>query len=152
MWKVKIHHLVIDEDFKKISKKDRSIIIKTIYKKLGSSPEEYGSPLRHVLKGYWKLKISDYRVIYRIEKKEVKVACPANKINNLIELVEYRISNGCQDVTSSLGIQHMPNYYALMLDADGAMFFWVRWDGVESITFADRWDAYRSAKADSVMV
>lgn len=73
MWKIKIHHLVRDEDFKKISKKDQSIILKTIYKKLGTSPEKYGAPLWHNLKGYWKLKISDYRVIYKIEKKEIKI-------------------------------------------------------------------------------
>jgi len=73
MWKIKVHRLVVHEDFKKINKKDRSIILKTIYKKLRTSPQEYGSPLRHELKGYWKLKISDYRVIYKIEKEEVKV-------------------------------------------------------------------------------
>ena len=73
MWKIKIHHLVRDEDFKKISKKDQSIILKTIYKKLGTSPEKYSAPLRHNLKGYWKLKISGYRVIYKIEKKEIKI-------------------------------------------------------------------------------
>jgi len=73
MWKIKIHHLVCDENFKKISKKDQSIILKTIYKKLGTSPKKYGAPLLHNLKGYWKLKISDYRVIYKIEKKEIKI-------------------------------------------------------------------------------
>jgi len=39
----------------------------------GIPQQEYGSPLRYKLKGYWKLKISDYRVIYKIEKEEIKV-------------------------------------------------------------------------------
>lgn len=73
MWQIKIHRLVVDEDFKKISKKDRATILKTIYKKLSSDPERYGSPLRSELKGYWKIKISHYRIIYRIEKTAVKV-------------------------------------------------------------------------------
>ncbi len=73
MWKIKVHHLVVQEDFKKIDRKDRSIILKTIYKKLGTYPQEYGAPLRHGLKGYWKLKISDYRVVYKIEKEEIRV-------------------------------------------------------------------------------
>ena len=73
MWQIKIHHLVLDEDFKKINKHDRSVIIKTIYKKLSIAPEEYGSPLRSELKGYWKLKISHYRVVYKIEKETIKV-------------------------------------------------------------------------------
>jgi len=73
MWKIKIHLLVIEEDLKKITKKDRSIILKTIHKKLSVSPEEYGSQLLGPLKGYWKLKISHYRFVYKIEKKQIKV-------------------------------------------------------------------------------
>ena len=73
MWKVSIHRLVIDEDFKHISRHDQSIILRTIRKKLSTAPDRYGSPLRHDLKGFRKLKISDYRVVYKIEQKEIKV-------------------------------------------------------------------------------
>ncbi|MBU2437300.1 MAG: type II toxin-antitoxin system mRNA interferase toxin, RelE/StbE family [Candidatus Omnitrophica bacterium] len=73
MWQIKIHHLVVDEDFKKINKHDQSIILKTIYKKLSVSPEKYGFPLRSELKGYRKLKISHYRAVYSIEKNTIKV-------------------------------------------------------------------------------
>jgi mRNA interferase RelE/StbE len=73
MWKINIHRLVVDEDFKYISKHDQSVILKTIRKKLSTAPEQYGSPLRHNLKRFRKLKISDYRVIYKIGKKEIKV-------------------------------------------------------------------------------
>ena len=73
MWTVKIHRLVIDEDFKKIIFHDQSIILRTIRKKLGTAPEKYGAPLRHDLKGFRKLKISDYRIIYKVEKDKVKV-------------------------------------------------------------------------------
>lgn len=73
MWQVKVHRLVIEEDFRKIPEKKRSEILKTIFKKLGTNPEQFGAPLRHELKGFRKLRIGDYRVIYRIEKKEVRV-------------------------------------------------------------------------------
>ena len=73
MWKIKIHNLVTSDDFKRINKRDQNVILKTIYKKLSVSPEKYGSLLRSELKGYRKLKISHFRVIYRIEKKEIKV-------------------------------------------------------------------------------
>jgi mRNA interferase RelE/StbE len=73
MWKIKIHHLVLEEDFRKINKHDQSIILKTIYKKLSIKPEKYGTPLRNKLKGYWKLKISHYRAVYHIEKKSIQV-------------------------------------------------------------------------------
>jgi mRNA-degrading endonuclease RelE of RelBE toxin-antitoxin system len=36
-------------------------------------PEGYGEGLKHGLKGFWKLKISHYRVIYRIDKGTVQV-------------------------------------------------------------------------------
>ncbi len=73
MWQVEIHPLVFEEDFKKISKSDQSRIIKSIYKKLTISPLEYGKPLIGTLKGYWRLRVEDFRVIYRVEKEEIKV-------------------------------------------------------------------------------
>ncbi len=73
MWKIKIHRLVVEEDLKKINKKNRSIILKTIYKKFTVAPKKYGSPVRNPSKGYWKLRISHHRVIYRIEKSTIKV-------------------------------------------------------------------------------
>ena len=32
---------------------------------------QYGEPLRKTLKGYWKLRVGDYRVVYKVEGKEV---------------------------------------------------------------------------------
>jgi len=73
MWQIKIHKLVVNKDLKKIPAHEAKLIIKTIYKKLSLSPEKYGEPLRHLLKGYRKLKISHYRVIYKVEKQQVIV-------------------------------------------------------------------------------
>ncbi|HDY87052.1 MAG TPA: hypothetical protein ENH82_02925 [bacterium] len=73
MWHIKIHRLVVNEDLKRIDKSDRSNIIKTIYKKLSIAPEKYSSPLRNELKGYWKLKVFEYRIIYIIEKNTIRV-------------------------------------------------------------------------------
>ncbi|MBI2096721.1 MAG: type II toxin-antitoxin system RelE/ParE family toxin [Candidatus Sungbacteria bacterium] len=42
-------------------------------KKATARPEVYGKPLRRSLKGYQKLRVRDYRVIYRIERSTVKV-------------------------------------------------------------------------------
>jgi len=73
MWKISVHRLVWEEDFAKMDKSVQNTILRTIYKKLSIDPQGYGEPLRRGLKGFWKLKISDYRVIYAIEKQEVKV-------------------------------------------------------------------------------
>jgi len=73
MWNIILHKLVLKEDFKKIDRSSQLLILKTIYKKLTKDPESYGSPLSGGYKGYWKLKVAHYRVIYRIVKDEVMV-------------------------------------------------------------------------------
>src|SRR3989338_8849364 len=54
---------------KRDAKKTRS----AIENKLTAKPEVFGKPLRRSLKGYWKLRVGDYRIIYRIEKIKVKI-------------------------------------------------------------------------------
>lgn len=73
MWNVIIHRLVLSEDFKNIDHSSRSLILKSIHKKLAHDPENYGTPLVCEYKGYWKLRVGDYRVIYRIVKDQVLV-------------------------------------------------------------------------------
>jgi hypothetical protein len=36
------------------------------------APQEYGTPLRKTLKGYWKLRVGDYRVVYKISRPKNK--------------------------------------------------------------------------------
>jgi len=36
-------------------------------------PEVYGRPLRHTLRGYWKLRVGDYRVVFKIKGAEVHI-------------------------------------------------------------------------------
>jgi hypothetical protein len=51
MWQVKIHSLVLEEDFRKINHHDQALILKTIYKKLSLSPQEYGEKLKYPIIG-----------------------------------------------------------------------------------------------------
>lgn len=73
MFKVLIDELIIKKDFKKIDTTGQQRIIKTIRKKLTIKPKEFGKPLAGDLKGYWKLRIGEYRVIYEIEEEKVLV-------------------------------------------------------------------------------
>lgn len=73
MFKVLIDELVFKKDFKKIDKTDQLRTIKTIRKTLTSKPEEFGRPLTGELKGYWKLRIGEFRVIYEIENDKIIV-------------------------------------------------------------------------------
>lgn len=73
MFNVIIDELVFTEDFKEITKSDQQKIFKTIRKKLTTEPELYGKPLRNELKGFWKLKVDKYRVVYSIDKGKIEV-------------------------------------------------------------------------------
>lgn len=72
-WEVLIHPLVFEEDFKKVDRSDQQKIIKAIRKKLAVSPQSFGHPLRGELHGFWKLRVGDYRVVYKIEEDRIVV-------------------------------------------------------------------------------
>jgi mRNA interferase RelE/StbE len=73
LWQIKIHRLVLEEDFKKIDSYHQSRLVKVIKKKLSVDPRAFGKPLSGAFSGYWRLAVEDYRVIYRIIKQEVLV-------------------------------------------------------------------------------
>jgi mRNA interferase RelE/StbE len=72
-WKIKIHRLVLEEDFKSIGRSEQEIILKNIRKKLSVDPEGYGKALLGELRGYWRLRVGDYRVIYKIQRDIIQV-------------------------------------------------------------------------------
>lgn len=72
-FEVRYHELVLKEDIPKLPKNIKERIRKAIEEKLMTFPEHFGKPLRRSLKGYRKLRMGDYRIIFRIEGKTVKV-------------------------------------------------------------------------------
>lgn len=73
MFHVIDHHLVVSDDIPKLSTEWKKKVQETIEKRLSSHPDLYGKPLRRSLKGYRKFLVGDYRVIFRIEKDNVKI-------------------------------------------------------------------------------
>lgn len=67
------HESVVENDIPRIAPSFRIRIKKAIEEKLLTNPEIYGKPLRRSLKGYRKLRIGDYRVIFRIQEKFIKI-------------------------------------------------------------------------------
>lgn len=65
------HPKVREEDIEALDKIQRKLIAKAIETRLGMEPEKYGKPLRGSLKGYWKLRIGDIRIVFKIAGKEV---------------------------------------------------------------------------------
>ena len=58
-------------DLPQINKNVRLRIQKAIEERLMTEPTKYGKPLRKSLKGYWKLRVGDYRIVYKIKNEEV---------------------------------------------------------------------------------
>jgi len=72
-FEIRYHQTVVSNDIPKLSQEWRDTIKNAIEKKLTASPEAFGKPLRHSLKGYRKLRVGDYRVVFRIERNIVKI-------------------------------------------------------------------------------
>ncbi len=70
---LRYHPKVADEDLPKLSADARGRIARQIEARLTTSPERFGAPLRGSLRGYWKLRVGDYRVVFRIHGGEVWV-------------------------------------------------------------------------------
>ncbi len=54
--------------------------------RLMTEPALYGKPLRATLKGYWKLRVGDYRVVYLIHCEEViiLVVCHRKEVYGVV--------------------------------------------------------------------
>jgi mRNA interferase RelE/StbE len=65
------HPAVRNEDLPLIDRKTKVRIRKAIEERLQSAPHDYGEPLRKTLKGYWKLRVGDYLVVFKVIESEV---------------------------------------------------------------------------------
>lgn len=73
MFKVVYHYLVVQEDIPELPAAWKEKIKRAIEARLEVKPDVYGKPLRRSLKNYRKLRVGDYRVIFRIEDDVVKI-------------------------------------------------------------------------------
>ena len=73
------HKEVVDSDIPQLSPAVRARIRRAIEVRLTTHPEQFGRPLRRSLRGYRKLRIGDYRVIFRIEGATVKILLIAHR-------------------------------------------------------------------------
>ena len=72
-YSITLHPLVINEDIPRLDTFWRHEIRDAVRAKLTTKPELYGKPLRQSLKGHRSLRVGDYRVVYRIERKVVRI-------------------------------------------------------------------------------
>jgi len=67
------HPDVPKKDLPCITPAEQKRIRRAIEQKLAYFPHEFGAPLRHTLKGYWKLRVGDWRVIYKIQGRAITI-------------------------------------------------------------------------------
>ena len=65
------HPEIRSKDVPAINQNLRGRISRAIETRLTTEPERYGEPLRRTLKGYWKLRVGDYRVVFKVVKNQV---------------------------------------------------------------------------------
>lgn len=67
------HPDILAVDLPAINRNIQERIQNAIEQRLVSDPLRYGEPLRRKLKGYRKLRVGDYRVIYEICGAEIRI-------------------------------------------------------------------------------
>lgn len=70
---------VTREDIPRIAETWRDKIESAIEEKLITHPDVYGKPLRRSFRGYRKLRVGDYRIVFRIEAVQVKIFAIAHR-------------------------------------------------------------------------
>jgi mRNA interferase RelE/StbE len=55
----------------KLDSTTKTRVQKAIETRLMVAPEDYEEPLRKTLKGCWKLRVGDYRVVFAVEAKRL---------------------------------------------------------------------------------
>jgi mRNA interferase RelE/StbE len=71
VFELRYHPDVRDVNIPRINETLKRRIKKAIEERLSTAPHQYGEPLRKTLKGYWKLRVGDYRVVYKVVGNEV---------------------------------------------------------------------------------
>ena len=78
-FELRYHPDVRDVDIPQLNETLKKRIKKAIEERLSISPHQYGEPLRKTLKGYWKLRVGDYRIVYKVEGNEVWIFAIINR-------------------------------------------------------------------------
>lgn len=73
LYSVEYLDIVIAEDIPALTTSARSMIKRAIEERIMVDPIGFGKPLRYSLKGHRRLRVSNYRIIYRIEANHHRV-------------------------------------------------------------------------------
>ncbi|MBA3018754.1 MAG: type II toxin-antitoxin system RelE/ParE family toxin [Proteobacteria bacterium] len=92
IYKLKYHPDVKRSDLPKIDAKNKNMIKRAIEQRLVTHPETYGKPLQRTLKGYWKLRVGDYRVVFKVFSDDILILGIIHR-KEVYRLIEKRIKD-----------------------------------------------------------
>jgi len=75
---------VVKKDIPALPPRKREAIKRAIEERLTLDPIGFGKPLQYSFKGHRRLRVGDYRVVYKIERKEQIVLIVAIKHRKLV--------------------------------------------------------------------
>ncbi len=67
------YHPLVRKDLSTINTTIKAKIKNAIERRLMVDPIKYGDPLRKTLKGYRKVRVGDYRIVYKIEGEYIYI-------------------------------------------------------------------------------
>ena len=67
-YRIEYDSKVVREDIPAIGKSAKNLIIRAIEERLTTDPLYYGKPLRYSLHGHRRIRVSNYRIVYRIDE------------------------------------------------------------------------------------
>ncbi len=68
-----LYHPEVRGDLARINENMKKRLKKAIEFRLMTAPEQYGEPLRKTLKGYWKMRVGDYRIVFKVSANDIMV-------------------------------------------------------------------------------
>ena len=71
-WSI-FYHPDVEEDLESVGPSASRRIIRAIDSKLTKAPLQFGTPLSRNLTNFRKLRVGDYRVVYRVQEKNIIV-------------------------------------------------------------------------------
>lgn len=89
-YEIRYHPEVADDDLPKLPANMRERIARAIETRLTTEPERYGAALRGTLRGHRKLRVGDYRVVFKVTANEVLVLAVMHR-RRVYEDVEERV-------------------------------------------------------------
>ena len=88
------HPDVLKEDLQGLPANIKSRIRKAIETRLLKDPVMFGQPLRQSLKGHRKLRVGDWRVIYRVEHSNIVILMIGNRKDVYREVFRRTLGGG----------------------------------------------------------